>query len=233
MTKIYFVLMIIIVIVIVIITVNSKKMFLKTTDGVNIAYDLLDVANPKGYVVLIHMMPAAKESWNKFTAKLQNAGYSSIAIDLRGHGQSDGGPNGYKDFSNAEHQNSIFDVDAAVKFLTKDVGLSNVYFVGASIGANLSLQYLAEHPGFQKAVLLSAGLNYRGIQTKPLYKKLKLEQKLLAIASEDDGVNAEENIELFGADNLKLLITKSGGHGTDILKNHPELTEKILQFFNS
>ncbi|OGY64793.1 MAG: hypothetical protein A3I24_04600 [Candidatus Harrisonbacteria bacterium RIFCSPLOWO2_02_FULL_41_13b] len=212
-------------------------MFLKTYDGVKIAYDLYDVADPKGYVVLTHMMPATKESWRDFAHFAQKQGYASIAIDLRGHGQSDGGPNGYKNFSDEEHQKSILDLNAAVEFLEKQkVNPNNIYFAGASIGANLSLQYLAEHPEFKKAILLSAGLDYRGVKTDRLIKKLKPDQKVLLIAAKDDqrsgGNNAKMNQKLkeLAFKNSELIIYETGGHGTDLLKAHSELSKKILEF---
>ena len=118
-------------------------MFLKTSDGIKIAYDLYDVADPKGYIILAPMMPATKESWRDFANFTQKQGYSSIAIDLRGHGQSEGGPNGYENFSDNDHQKSIRDIEAAVEFLkNKGARPDRIILVGASIGANLSLKYL-------------------------------------------------------------------------------------------
>jgi len=215
---------------------NKKSMFLEATDKVKIAYDLYPAkgstpTTPKGYLVLVHMMPATKESWKNFAAAAQTANYTSIAIDLRGHGDSEGGPNGYQSFTDTQHQKSILDLEAAVKFLqTKGATPANTYCIGASIGANLCLQYLAEHPEVKKAVLLSAGLNYRGIKTAPLYKKLKSDQKILAATSRDDGSNAPENEQLFGSNFKNLIIYDRGGHGTNMLVSHPDLTERILNF---
>lgn len=212
-------------------------MFLKTSDGVRIAYDLYDLTDSKGYFVLVHMMPATKESWQDFTGELQKNGYSSIAIDLRGHGQSDGGPNGYKNFTDEECQKSILDLNAAVEFLKKQkADPKNIYFAGASIGANLSLQYLAKIPEFKKSVLLSAGLNYYGVKADESIQQLKSDQKVLLVTAKDDqrsgGNNAEMNQKLkeLAPKNSELIIYETGGHGTDLLKAHPELKEKIFQF---
>lgn len=206
---------------------------MKLGSDVKIACDFIEVKSPKGYLVLVHMMPATKESWRSFAAGARKAGYASIAIDLRGHGESDGGPNGYRNFSNAEHQKSILDLQAAVDYLQgKGAKPEQIYFVGASIGANLSLGYLAERPDFKKAVLLSAGLNYRGIAAKPLLGKLKPDQKIFAVASRDDNDNVEENEKLFGTGANNLIIYDRGGHGTDILENNPESIKTILNFLN-
>lgn len=209
----------------------------KTSDGVNIAYDLYEVDSPKAYLVFVHMMPATKESWKDFAAKAQSEGYYGIAIDLRGHGNSDGGPSGYQNFSDEEHQKSMLDLQAAADLL-KEKGATNdkIYFVGASIGANLSLQYLAENPGFRKAVLLSPGLNYRGIEALPLVKKLSVNESVMYVTSRDDDNNVEMTQELYNATpklvKKELVVYETGGHGTSMFAapGEPDLSEAILKF---
>lgn len=79
-----------------------EKFFLTTKDGVKIAANLYKVDNPNDWVVFSHMLPAAKESWEKLARYLQAKGYEGLAFDLRGHGESDGGPQGYLNFLNLE-----------------------------------------------------------------------------------------------------------------------------------
>lgn len=218
-----------------------EKIFLKTKDGIKIASDFYNVENPVGWCVLIHMMPATKESWNDFAIELQSHGYESLAIDLRGHGESDGGPNGYLNFSDQENQKSILDLEAAVDYLIKKKSAKpeNIIVMGASIGANLALQYIVNSPvGGKIAVLFSPGLNYRGIKTELLVKNLKVGQKVFFISAKDDkrsgGNNAEMNQELYDLTpagvEKKIKIYEIGGHGTDILKVHPELEKLIIEF---
>ena len=212
---------------------------LKTSDGVKIAYDLYEVANAKKWFVLVHMMPATKESWADFTKFAQGRGYASIAIDLRGHGQSEGGPDGYENFSDADHQKSIADIAAAVDYLkTTGATPDKIQFIGASIGANLVLKFIVEHSEFKKATLLSPGFNYKGIETLPLVEKLVAGQGVWFVAAEDDeraggnaGVMAKQlyeatpsNVERRGT------VFEKGGHGTDILKEVKELAAKIVEF---
>jgi len=218
---------------------TMEKIYLTTKDGVKIAANLYPVENPVGWLVLVHMMPATKESWRTWAEELTNQGYESIAIDLRGHGESDGGPNGYLNFSDSQHQKSILDLEAAADYLIKEQGATpeKISFIGASIGANLSLEYISEHPEFKSAVLLSAGLDYRGIKTEPLVKNLKAGQKVFFVSAQDDNGNAQENQKLdelvpAGVENKKQ-IYPSGGHGTDILKNQPELKNLIYEFIKT
>ena len=218
---------------------SMNKIFLTTKDNVKIAANLYEVENPIGWLVLVHMMPATKESFNDLAQRLQNLGYESIAIDLRGHGESDKGPNGFLKFSDSEHQKSILDLEAAVDYLIKNRKATpdKISFIGASIGANLSLQYISEHPEFKTVVLLSPGLNYRGIKTEPLVKNLKTGQKVFFVSAADDPNsknNAEENQRLHdlvpNGVEKRIKIYERGGHGTDILKNQLELTSLIIEF---
>jgi len=79
-----------------------------TKDGVEI-YGLYAEAESKNApaVLLLHMMPAVKESWKEFQEKLREAGFQSLAIDMRGHGESiwkNGERIDYKNFTDAEQQ---------------------------------------------------------------------------------------------------------------------------------
>ncbi|MDO8303438.1 MAG: alpha/beta fold hydrolase, partial [Sedimentisphaerales bacterium] len=143
-------------------------MHLITSDKVKIACDYYPAPRVAGYLVLVHMMPATKESWKELAEQAAAVGFASIAIDLRGHGRSQSGPNGHEAFADEEHQQSIKDIEAATEFLkTQGAAPEDIILIGASIGANLCLWYLAEHPEFKKAVLLSAGESYRGIHFAP------------------------------------------------------------------
>lgn len=227
---------------------SMEKIFLKTTDGVKISADLYSAESPHGWLVLIHMMPATKESYIELAQRFQNLGYESIAIDLRGHGgsthietdtqtQIDAETKlDYRNFSDKEHQESILDLEAAIDYLIKNRGAEpdKISFIGASIGANLSLQYISEHSEFKTAILFSPGLNYRGIKTELLIKNIKDGQKVFFISSQDDGENAKENQKLYdltpiGAEK-KIQIYETGGHGTDILNNQQALMSLILDF---
>ena len=65
-----------------------RKIFLTTKDGVKIVANLYPAELPMGWIVFSHMMPAAKESWNDLAEQFCGAGYESVAVDLRGHGES-------------------------------------------------------------------------------------------------------------------------------------------------
>lgn len=218
---------------------TAEKSELLTAEGRKLSTVFYSAENPSGWAILIHMMPATKESWEYFAGRLVESGYSSIAFDLRGHGESEGGPDGYKRFSDADHQAGIRDVESAWEFLkSKGATPENTCLVGASIGANLALQFLSENPEFKKAALLSAGLDYRGIKTLELVKKLVKDQEVLLISSSDDQGNLDENRKLYDAGRAKagagMLSLNDGGHGTDmLLSDETDVSSAIINFFKN
>jgi len=213
-----------------------EKISFTTTDKIKIAGNLYGVQNAIGFLILAPMMPSTKESYDDLAQRFQNLGYESLAIDLRGHGESDAGPDGYLKFSDNEHQKSILDLQAAADYLVKERQATSgkIIFIGASISANLALQYISEHQEFKTAILLSAGLNYRGIKTEPSIKNLKAGQKVFFVSSRDDNGDSEENQTLFDLTSSdifkKIKIYDTGGHGTDIFKSQPDLMGLIVEF---
>ena len=215
--------------------IAMQKISLTTKDNMKIAADLYPVVGSVGWIILSHAMPKTKESWDDLAKSLQAQGFESIAIDLRGHGESDGGPDGYQKFTNKETQESILDLEAAADYLVQErlASRSRISVAGASVGANLSLEYAINHPETTKIVLLSAGLNYQGLETKPLAEKLQKGQSILFVSSKDDDGNAAENQEL--SDSVpsstpkQIKIYDTAGHGTDMLKEK-DLKDIIIGF---
>ncbi|MBI4457918.1 alpha/beta fold hydrolase, partial [Candidatus Uhrbacteria bacterium] len=160
-----------------------------TSDGVTIAGSLF--IGPAGgpAALLLHMMPKTKESWAPLAEALVGAGFGSVlAIDLRGHGESlrQGDRRlDYKNFSDAEHQAKMLDVEAAVEWLMKERGarLDRAVIVGASIGANLAIRFAADHPEVPAVAALSPGLDYRGVTTADAVARLRPKQAFFLAAS--------------------------------------------------
>lgn len=213
---------------------------IKTQDEVEIIGDYYETQGDKG-VLLLHMMPADRKSWVFFAEKLQAKDFKVLAIDLRGHGESQGGPDGYKKFSDAEHRASILDVEAGAEFLKSTLRQSSgqegkLHLVGASIGANFALKYLSDHSEVKSAILLSPGLDYRGVKILGLISALKNDQAVFAVASEDDKYSFDSVKNLFEgvpfSDSRMMKIFKDAGHGTTIFEKEPEFMEEVTDWIS-
>lgn len=218
-----------------------EEIILTTSDGVQLYGDYYPAQKPNApAVLLLHMMPATKDSWREFAEKLQKEGFQALAIDFRGHGKStqkNGQTINYKDFNDTQQQEKIIDVETAVKFFTdKNIPLEKISLVGASIGANLAIQYMSEHHEIIAGTALSPGLDYKGIKTEEPVKKLTSAQEIFLAASEGDddysAQTAEKLYKITGADK-KLELLKNAGHGTDMFKTNPELMDEIIEWLKN
>ena len=208
---------------------NEKVSFL-TEDGVTVVGDYYEGGGEKA-VLLLHMMPSTRASWVSFANQLVADGFSALAIDLRGHGESIVGSLGaldYNNFSDAEHRASIHDVETAVKHLEKR-GMKEIDIAGASIGANLAFFYAASHPEIKSLILLSPGLEYRGVSAEAVAGQFGGKTRFFFLASREDEYSAASTKELFEKVNgeKQLELFDDAGHGTAILERKPEYL-KIL-----
>lgn len=195
-----------------------------TEDGVKLrgTYYNPGVANAPG-VVLLHMLGRQRSDWEAFAGQLQEAGYGVIAIDLRGHGESEG----ERDFSAMTKDAAI-----AAKFLRarEEIDPGRLAIIGASVGANIALNYAAEDPGILGAVLLSPGLDYRGVTTEDALKRYG-DRLLLIVASEEDSYAASSSETLAAeAANAELVMLSDQGHGTRMLNEESGLEQTILDW---
>lgn len=214
----------------------SERVSFRTKDDKEIVGDYYRGAaeggRPPEAVLLLHMMPSDRKSWGDFAARLQKAGFPALAIDLRGHGESQDGPNGYKNFRDADHQASRFDIEAAEAFLSTK-GVSLRYLAGASIGANLALEYAAGHPGMKAMILLSPGLDYRGIKTEPFIERIGGRGIFLAASEEDEESfrairTLAQKIVLSANQVVKTFV--NAGHGTTILERNPDFMDELVEW---
>ncbi len=227
---------------------ENKKIDFETTDGVRISGVWSGAEGAKLVCLLLHMMPAAKESWSPFQNKLKIAGISSLAVDFRGHGESvkkfqisdlkfqnnkEYIVLNYKKFSDAEHQAKIHDVEAAAEWIMRQgIKQDDLTVIGASIGANLAIQYAAEHPSIKAVIALSPGFDYRGVITMPLVKALRRNQKLLLAASDDDpeAYNAAQKLNEISLAKTTLKLLVGAGHGTTMLDRDPLFMDDLVKW---
>lgn len=189
-----------------------EKVDLITDDGVNIAGDYYR-GNQYGFI-LLHMLSRNRNDYRKLAEILNKRGYSVLVIDLRGHGESG---LDHHDFSEEDFNNMVEDVRAAAAFLV-DKGADKLSIIGASIGANTALNYAASDEMVVSVVMLSPGLNYKGIKTEDSVGRFK--GSLLIVAASGDQYSAESSIrlnELAGTSRKEFKTLEGARHGTNML----------------
>ena len=204
-----------------------------TKDGVKIAGTFHSGRAGGPAALLLHMMPATKESWDGFARLLARAGFAVLAIDLRGHGESRETASGerldYKLFEDRDHQAKIRDVEAAAGWLADhQAPLGRLVVIGASIGANLAIAYAAAHPRVLAVAALSPGLDYRGVTTPDKVRKMASGQSLFLAASAEDELSFKTDRELAGIKPDAVVKEYDGaGHGTGMFAARPELMAEL------
>jgi esterase/lipase len=201
-----------------------------TSDGLKIAGIYTPGSLPFG-AILLHMMPATKESYTKLASDLSEIGLHTLAIDFRGHGQSEGG--NYKEFTDEQHQKYILDLEAAVNYLKSKEPAIKFGIVGASIGCSIGIWYGTEHE-LEFLALLSPGIEYRGVKAGELIQKLPDSLPTYFASAMDDARvpgNSTQTETLYNACSSKakkIQMFQTGGHGTEILENNPDFKQSLV-----
>lgn len=211
---------------------KPEQIVLTAQDGVRLAGAYVHADQPRAAALLLHMMPATKESWSAFASRLSALGVASLAIDLRGHGASRQGPHGaidYKEFDDAEHQAKRLDVEAALSWLRERLPGLPLIAAGASIGANLALRAMADHADVAAVLAISPGLDYHGVATPDASRRFRAGQKALLAASREDEYAALSVERLAGTPTeggIETLLLDGAGHGTTMLERDHAFAER-------
>ena len=213
---------------------EDRAQSLVASDGVKLETHLyLPVqTNPPG-LILVHRQGASAAHWEPLAVRAQQSGYLVVALNLRGHvGSFDpsGQPMDYKQFTEADWQKVLLDIDAGKKALL-DAGADpvNLFIVGEGLGASLALQYVTGDPEIQGLVMISPGLDYQGIAAEPLVAELARRPTLLVWA-EGDAYAASSGSTLKGIapGHLEVHSYPGTAHGTDLFATSPQSMGQIV-----
>jgi len=206
----------------------------RASDGVQIAGTVYQPSRrPAPYVILVHMLTRSRDDWQALATRLADAGIGVLAIDLRGHGAS--APDPRPDANASDDLTAdLLDVQAARAFLASraDLGVTSVGIGGAQIGANLAVMAAAADPTIRSILLLSPGLDFRGLRTEAPLRKYA-DRPALMVASEEDSypVRTIRRLEKAGPGTREVRIVNGAGHGTVMLARQPDLIALIVEWF--
>ena len=113
-------------------------------DGVSLAGERWAAERSRGDIVLLHGGGQTRHSWARTAERLAATGWTAIAYDARGHGDSDWHPQG-------DYTLDAFVGDLLA--LTRTLASPPV-MIGASLGGITSLVAAGEHPGLVRGLVL-------------------------------------------------------------------------------
>ncbi len=172
-------------------------------------------------VLLLHMFNRQKESWQPLTAALKKRGISSLALDLRGHGESRLDAAGVDQHFRVAERDSVFfnqmykDGLAAVAWL-RSHGHQPLGVVGASVGCSVAMHMVvAAKLELGAMVLMTPGRDYLGIDTLSHLEQWPGLPLLILTSAEEAERGAVTIYERLHGQGAELVVFEQGAiHGT-------------------
>ncbi|HDS29922.1 MAG TPA: hypothetical protein ENN67_02640 [Firmicutes bacterium] len=221
-----------------------EKVQLTTSDGFTLecSFTAAQSETPAPACLLVHQLGKDRKTYAEFQQILSRAGIASLAIDMRGHGESTGGAElSHRGFSPEQWEQVKNDFFAGLEYLRNRNGVdpSRLGVVGSSIGANLAVIAIADEmsAGVENPVksllLLSPGTRYQGIQPHPRARQLE-RIPVLIVSSEGDSQSYPGSQSLSqAARNGSLYSIEGRVHGTDLFESESGLMEKLVEWLAS
>ncbi len=205
----------------------SQRVTFRADDGVALGATWYEPASrPAPAVILVHMLQKSRRDWDQLAARMAGEGIGVLAVDLRGHGESQGGAQDYPAM--------VQDVKAARRYVSSraDVTPARIGLAGASIGATLAALAAAEDTGFSSVALLSPTLEYRSLRIDAAVRKYGA-RPLLLVASDDDGYAARtvKELQKAGGGVRDMILLTRAGHGTAMLASESDLGQRLVDWF--
>lgn len=196
---------------------------LETADGVTLIGDYYAQAAPAPTLLLMHMAGGTRAAWAEVAPQFYGQGYTLLAVDLRGHGDS----SGYPDMIAA-----IDDVRAWFAWLMAQPAVQpdRLAAIGGSVGANLAIVGCGDEPACRTAIALSPGSNYYGVEPLPSIEQLR-GRTLMILATRRDQSSGDFSFELAEASPAETALIQYPGighHGTEILNRRADALPLIM-----
>lgn len=226
----------------------SRVVDLKSSDGTPLKATYRAAAKCGPGVLLLHQSNRDRKSWDGVAEHLAAAGFNTLALDLRGYGESGGNGGDFKQMPE--------DVDGALEFLMSQPGV-DAHVIGCGGAGWLGVTYCVEaarrHPQEVKSLVLMSGETGRdGLQF--LHQATQLPE-MFVFSDQDEYPPTQDAMKLLyvtasspskrlvhysAAEDAPWLwyetansskVPAKGAHGTDLFQQHSELSGIIVQWF--
>lgn len=193
--------------------------------------------------ILLHGRGQRKEFWQRLTRRLSKEGYGWLAVDLRGHGESqvdpEGQPLAWRKFKVGRGQDNDYlrmslDVQAAVSFLlNQEVPEESIGLIGSDVGASIALRYAAVQTKVPMLVMLSPMVSYLEVDAVNAMRRYRDRPVLMIYGQLDKGSSKEAPI-LYGFAKLSVgedratLVSVPYRHGYQLMT--PSVSRLIIDW---
>ena len=209
---------------------ESKEVLIAAADELNLhaTYNTNGAAEPQPAVLLLHMLNGNRKVWDEsgFSSYLNENGYITLALDMRGHGES---------LAQVDWVQAEDDLNQVWEWLIAqpEVDAANSFVIGGSIGGNMALVTAGNQPSVKGAVLLSPGLNYRDVTTDDVIAEMDRPVLMFAMTADSYSANSVVQMEYLNAEFATASVVEGSAHGTNMLGVFEGIEAEILAFLNS
>ncbi len=216
--------------------VSTSDVSFVTADAITISGQLRQPAARPGTklptVILVHQGFRTRAEWNPFLAAFSDAGYATLAYDIRGHGASGGS------FSSADFDNpntSPKDLEAAVSFVASlpAADAERTGIVGSSVGGNLAC--VASQKRWAKTAVNISGKT-SAVRNLAAVSNLDLESMFHISSSGDGGgqraIWANELYSFTSGARQVEVVAGSSAHGVGVINADPSLLVRIIAWLD-
>jgi len=225
--------------------VKSEKISILTVDDIELSANYYYKNNKKEtkepLIIMIHQFRSNKEQWSgEFIGRLTEAGFKVLTYDIRGHGES-GKINIELTQLLSDGSQAPKDLDAVLQWTygKKGIDSARIGVIGTSIGASLGI-YAKVFKGIGSVVAVSGGKGtfeaFTGYDERMMSMGRPIPRILnvMFVCGKEDGSYADEEKAIYDnylGDPKELELYESNLHGKDLIKQHPEIEEKSINWF--
>lgn len=207
----------------------AETIALRASDGTILSSVWHAPARPAPALLLVHMLTRSHAEWDLTAQALNVSGFGVLALDLRGHGASEG--------SSSALGSMQQDVQAGLDWLKArpDVLTNRLGITGASLGASLAVLAAAADPSVRSIALLSPAAEYRGLRCEAAMRRFaERSGAAMLVASTGDpyALRTANHFQAMGAGSRDLrVIDGTNAHGTTLLNVRPDLVTSLVDWF--
>ncbi|MEO1271614.1 MAG: alpha/beta fold hydrolase, partial [Myxococcota bacterium] len=212
---------------------TTEALNLTTADGKNLAATFTHPGTntPVPGILLLHQFNADSSQWGDFDDTLVDAGFAVLALDLRGHGDSDDHDGMFTGLLSDPDQLPL-DLEAGLEALAGAQGVdpARIATLGTSVGANLAVLAGVKGLGVRAMVSLSPRLS--AIEALAGDAERMELGALFCVAGENDGGGAQadtcETLTMEASPGQLTILEGTVAHGRTIVDDFPEVREAIV-----
>lgn len=214
---------------------EPRAVAFQTDDGLLISaeYYRPTAPGPVPFAILLHGHGSDRAVWKSLAARLSASGVATLAVDLRGHGQStsEESRNRMKDRDPLLFEEMQRDLRAAYDWLATQEEIDRARFtiIGAEAGAAVALRYAARDRSVDALVLLTPPLEGLGMDSRSDVAKVKGRAILLVAADEPEQRRAVETLGTL-TDGTSHHLVPTSGRGAELLSGSSELESRVADF---